>query len=386
MSWNAMSWNAMSWNALASERLGNELTYQPLSGSPMHTEADGRELLTYIARCALNEGDVLIATDTSKNAVLADSTLEKDSDGDSLEYKSVKTLQYRFAGLLGLAPEWEHGPLSPSKARLISACLVGHLNAYGQSVTISIRSHGALEPSADEKANFPVYEGTFFGMVFDDPDDQITVYGCQGDARDMALAQSPDRALRSCTDPSRDCQVVSVGRCRDVCEERSGTTGWRNCWADGVLYAETISTYLAPDNRDETHVCTTGDCSLSVSGIDSTSHLDCTGAQNCDIQASDQAVLNADCGSSGLCKYQISNSASGEIDCRFADTCEGACSNGSWCEVDCLGAGTCDKITCDNEAECLLNCKNSGSCQFEACNGVEQSCPGNVVVCNRACP
>jgi len=41
---------------------------------------------------------------------------------------------------------------------------------------------------------------------------------------------------------------------------------------------------------------------------------------------------------------------------------------------------------CENGATCLVNCNGALDCAWETCQGTAMSCPGGVIVCNRACP
>src|SRR5690606_28611369 len=99
----------------------------------LEASEEGRDLLSYVARCALPEGDALVA-----------------------EHGGVT---YEFPGLLDLAPAWEDRALTAGEARQVSACLIAHVNAYGVSVPISLRSAGVLDATAEEMSEFPVYEG-----------------------------------------------------------------------------------------------------------------------------------------------------------------------------------------------------------------------------------
>src|SRR5690606_2387379 len=131
---------------------------------------EGRELLHYVAQCALEPADILFT----------------ERDG----------VRYEFPGLLGVADDWEHGPLRAAQRELLSACLLAHVNAFGVSVPISVRSPGVILAREKEKALHPVYEGTFFGDVIGE---QLDAFACTGSAREIASAQSPARPLRVCT-------------------------------------------------------------------------------------------------------------------------------------------------------------------------------------------
>ncbi len=363
VSWNAVSWNAVSWNALSADALSSgglgsgALAYKAQGDFPIETVSLGRQVLDYLVRCAFEPGE----------------RLSFEADGTTYEY----------VGVAGLAPGWKDAPLSESEARLVSACVLAHVNAYGESVQLSVRSHGVLHPSKQEKKDYPVYEGTFFGNVFEEP---MRFYSCQGDDSYVAGEQSPDRALRTCADPSEDCGVVSLGRCRDVCETRGRKTGWRDCWADGVFYSETVSAFLAPDDSDFLECGDGWSCAMGVSGSGFTGHIDCEGADSCEVDCKKSAICNIDCSDAESCEYKVKKNAYAEINCNGVEHCEGKCLRDSWCEVDCLDAESCDDIYCKSGAECLLSCAGAAECGFAKCVGGELSCPGDIVVCNRECP
>ena len=114
---NALSYNRLSYNRLSY----NRLSYNPLAGPDLEETEDGRELLSYVVRCALGPDEGLVASD----------------DGN----------QFDMPGALGLAPEWKNRPLDDDERYLISACLLAHVNAYGVSVPISVRAVDSLEAS-----------------------------------------------------------------------------------------------------------------------------------------------------------------------------------------------------------------------------------------------
>ena len=366
LSWNALSWNALSWNALSWNALSwNRLEYRGLDSGALEDTEEGRMLLTYLARCALGEQDTLVVGDADDH-----------EDGDAAAF----TVQ----GSLGLAREWAIRPLTGREQRLISACLAAHVNAYGESVEVSLRAKEDLPANQREIRDFPVYEGTFFGDLFGP---EPRVYGCQGDDARLAVMQAPDRLLRSCTDSSPDCAIQSVGRCRDVCEQHHPKYGWSACWAAGVRHDEPISVYLAADDTEDTRVCRRGRrCGQECRSASCTAHLDCQGARDCRLRCKGGAACSTDCAESRRCTYDVQDDSVAAIDCYQARQCKGRCEDDSWCEIDCFGADQCAEIRCENNAECLLNCTGANECGFKTCDGVEQSCPGDIIVCNRACP
>jgi hypothetical protein len=97
----------------------------------------GRDLLKYVATCALPAGDELVV------------------GGD------------RFAGYYGLAPEWATRPCGAECQRWVSACLLAHVNANGQPYPISLRGdHPGLRATAEAIDEFTRQEAAFYGNVF----------------------------------------------------------------------------------------------------------------------------------------------------------------------------------------------------------------------------
>lgn len=378
LSLNRLSLNRLSLNRLSLNRLSlNRLSLNSLDD--IETTEDGRELLRYVALCALHRGDILVA-----------------------EHERV---EYEFPGLLALAPEWEHGPLSSSKQRLMSACLIAHVNAYGQSVTVSMRSAGALAADEAERKAYAVYEGTFFGQVFGG--DEIEAYGCQGAEPSIARVHSAARDLRACTDPSDDCGVTSLGRCRERCDTLVDELGWKDCWAGGAQYAEVISVFLYADDADGQNIDCEGDHKCKVAcGKQTAGILDCSESDQCKAKCEDDSVCTVDGALAERLSVALERDTRGEVQCLGTDECSLDCKAGSTCEVDCVStqrcslrchagadcqvncrnAGDCSAMRCDPGAACLLDCTGATDCGFATCSGEIQSCPGDVIVCGRPCP
>src|SRR5690606_19461865 len=108
---------------------------------------EGRQALQYIARCALAEGE----------------SLRGEANGQS----------WSFPGLLGVAPQWEHGPLDTAGREIMSACLLAHVNAFGVSVPISIRSLRLAEADVFESSVFYYGDGAFYGNLFGHSDERF---------------------------------------------------------------------------------------------------------------------------------------------------------------------------------------------------------------------
>jgi hypothetical protein len=376
---NRLTLNRLALNRLALNRLSDDRLLLNGSEDLVRTE-EGRELLRYVAQCALNEGDVLVA-----------------------DYQGTT---YEFPGLLGLTPSWESEPLSASGQRMLSACLLAHVNAFGVSVPISLRASQVLPTTPEEREQYSVYEGTFFGQVFEG--DQIKTYSCQGNAAIAALAHSEDRAQRVCTDNSGECAIESVGRCREVCEQRREDEGWVNCRAHGVPYPETVSVYLFADDPDGMNQhCTSNKCRLD-NPEDSAAMLDCAGMSDCGTDCNSNSTCSidgtmtdkfeaevtaarfseVDCYGNDECNVKCLDRASCDVDCMNNDNCKVDCSGAASCEIRCGGpnGNDCDDIKCRGGASCAIHCGGVDDCGFAECHAGAISCPGDIIVCGRPCP
>ena len=215
LSVNALSVNALSVNALSVNGLQLDQGSTNLADTP-----EGRELLKYIARCALPAGIDLIA--------------------------EVGGQTYTFPGRLGLTPEWADQPLSASGRRWMTACLLAHTNYFGITVPISLRGeNSALATSSDERATYPVPEAAFFGDLFADPP-----YTASCIAPHQS-GDSPYLDLRVCAEPDGDasmCGFGMAGYCgwSTVCA-LAGTDGhYRDCRLDSAMprVSEVITVFL----------------------------------------------------------------------------------------------------------------------------------------------
>jgi hypothetical protein len=174
--------------------------------------------LTYLIRCAL--------------------------PADSVVYADVGPERFTFLGGMGLAPGWLTTAMTPSEERWVSACLLAHVNYFGERVTVSMRAHAppvpALAVDAAESKDFAIFEGGFFGNLFTPTP---VAYVCRGD-RTPSQAADPILQVRICTQdtgattpaglPITPCRFVVTGLCADP----SSVT------VAGTPYPEVIFTYL----------------------------------------------------------------------------------------------------------------------------------------------
>ncbi|MCG8419324.1 MAG: hypothetical protein MJE77_15430 [Proteobacteria bacterium] len=353
LSYNRLSYNRLSYNRLSYNRLSyNRLSYNSLEDGDLEQSRAGRDLLNYVARCAFPRGVSLVA----------------EWDGH----------EYVFPGLLGLAPEWETRRLSASEEHIISACLISHVNAYGASLPISLRSAGWLDMDDEERQDYPVYEATFFGNVFGP---ELETYACVGDHPDLAFSLAPDRELRVCSD-NTDCDVFSVGRCRDVCEIRTDEYGWSHCWAGDRRYDETISVFL--HGAEHYSSCPEGGACVYRLRSDA-GMVDCTEAAICVSSYARGSTYAVDNSHTLLSATAVKSPATVHVDCLGAEHCATSCQQGAECEIDCKDGDNCSAV-CARGAACLLDCTGAQDCAFAFCGGEEMVCPGDIRVCNRPCP
>jgi hypothetical protein len=202
----------------------------------------GRDVLTYLVRCALPAGQNVSGAAGGK--------------------------VYSFSGLVGVAPTWLTQSLSLSGRRWMTACLLAHVNAYDEEVPISLRgNHPALSTTVAESAQFTLEEMSFYGDLF--ADGTQGMFACAGKGLQMKWPEDPDeyQAKRSCSS-KEECSMSVPGPCYDItpsttdaCEE--GVGGWYSgChatakerddeWIAGdPSYSEVITVYMKPTDFAE---------------------------------------------------------------------------------------------------------------------------------------
>ena len=97
-----------------------------------------------------------------------------------------------------------------------------------------------------------------------------------------------------------------------------------------------------------------------------------------------------DCGGAGVDCAPTCDGAGCDCnyDCTEVNRCGAICTAGVTCNIDCTNANRCNRTQCTGGAACLIDCTNTNRCRFNECLGGsgEQSCPNNIIVCNRDCP
>jgi len=165
----------------------------------MLADPAGREVFSAIISCALPDDVVLSAT-------VGDTTFE-------------------FPGEMGLAPQWLRGPLDRAGQGWVSACMFARINARDVAIPISMRGPSlALEVSSDERDEWSLEEGAFFGNFFGPSDRPPQWFACRG--RDQAAGRAGTLSNRLCTlpDPNNPgftlCGMTFAGDCGSFATDR----------------------------------------------------------------------------------------------------------------------------------------------------------------------
>jgi hypothetical protein len=202
---------------------------------------DGRTLLSYVVRCALSTGD---------------SAAFPQGGGPDLVY----------TGLLGFAKGWKQASLGVSGRRLMTGCLMAHVNAFETKVPISIRNATVGDAGLAEKLLYSSQELAVYGNYFA-PASERELYVCFGKA--VALTLGPLGGvsgllpsyldLRVCS-TSEGCGFHRVGACyrwalssvtQAACEQQSGSF-YGKCHQAPIevqttpAWDETVTVYLQP--------------------------------------------------------------------------------------------------------------------------------------------
>ncbi len=239
LSTNALTLNQLAINALSTHEIEKgELKLNPEATSGIEETDEGRELLKYIASCALPLGKEISTT--------------------------VSGVTYTFKGNLGLAPEWLNAPLSEIGQRWVSACLLAHVNAFGVKVPISVRGpHPAInEISKEEQEEFPVEEAAFYGNLFQNMNDK---YVCAGSHEKTSSEYLQLRVCSEVPGPNNltKCEFFSMGSCGPAdkktsnqtsiaCNGKDNTNGFfTSCHAGDKTYEEVITIYLKKEKEEK---------------------------------------------------------------------------------------------------------------------------------------
>jgi len=241
---NRLAGNRLPTDGLMSSRLsdGRLAVNMNTAGELLSTEG-GREVFSFVVSCALP----------------SDVTLTANVDGTPFE----------FTGEIGLTPEWLTAPLSRVGQGWISACIFARVNGDDVALPISVRGGNvALATNADERTEWSVEEGAFYGNLFTPLDQPILWIACRG-AGQLNHPDASGLTDRMCAkpDPANPgftlCGFIFAGDCGSfaadqVCAQYSGSaTFYRQCsqapldssgepGADNPAFAQVITTYVVP--------------------------------------------------------------------------------------------------------------------------------------------
>ena len=244
LSTNGLSTNGLSTNGLSTNGLStNGLSTNGLSTNGFNTwfsadPAKAEEVMRYIVRCALSEGQ-------------------------SLSYTHVGTT-HTWEGTLGLAPGWSSGAEATlAEQQLVSSCLAAHVNKYGVHLNISVLGRDALgtaiPTTAEEMETYAQPEAVFFGNLFNDEG-----LFAANDAPYLAYDESTVRAcgLSSWSgDPDCAAVISHVGSARTYCQLDASRTYYSRCTYNGVTYRPLTTRIRVQD----IYKCGDGTCQLSES-------------------------------------------------------------------------------------------------------------------------
>ncbi len=195
-----------------------------LSYTPQLESVVGRRMLGHLIECAL-EADVVATAEVAGEA-------------------------FGFPGSLGLAPRWLERTASEIEQRWVSACILAQINYYGLRVPLSLRAPGmgldSLQPSEEERENFALHEGGFFGNLFAPTP---VAFVCDGKPGGVER-KDPGLRKRVCTELSDDPELAKQGLSR--CGFRLvGVCGQRTVFqVEDAAYREVIHVYLKPAGDD----------------------------------------------------------------------------------------------------------------------------------------
>ena len=252
---NGIAMNGMLTNGLSPGDGTNGLAENGLVESSLQTEAFqgwfakdaaySDMVMTYVARCAIPEGQTLAyATDEAS---------------------------YAWAGTFGLAPAWTSGQaIGQTEQELVSACLAAHTNGFGRHVSISVRGWQAdgqaIAVTDDEVANYTFREACFFGNLFTGPG---TFMALEQDSLDPVVS-TPRGCAAEFGQPTPCSPMVHAGSCADLCQAGADGETWSGCTANGVTYRPLRVFLSAPS----VHHCGDGVCDAPAETAD-TCPADC---------------------------------------------------------------------------------------------------------------
>jgi hypothetical protein len=186
------------------------------------TTAPSRQLVKYIAKCALL---------SSQNLVKAD------------QYGTM----YTFPGGIGVGPNWLTGTCDTACQQRVTACLLAMANRDGKHVSLELVSSASSLTSigaTGDDVTYPNQEGSVFGNLFPSPPQ---MYACAGTAADRAA-----QVKRFCVAGAGCDLIQQTAPCATTCTQTctTGPGGKPVCSAktctspNGTTWAAPLTIYL----------------------------------------------------------------------------------------------------------------------------------------------
>ena len=223
---NRIAANRIAANRIAANRIAaNRLRVNLLTAGELLSTDDGRAVFSLIVSCALPDTITLVAT--------------------------VDGTDFEFFGAIGLAPQWLHARLDHRGQRWVSACMFSRVNDQTVLIPISMRGpNRQLAADADERAQWTLEEGAFYGNLFGPLNEPIQWFACRG--RDLAAGTPGELANRDCAkpDPANPgrtlCGFVFAGDCGNFAPDQACEAFSRN----GTFYR---ACHTSPIRRHHHH-------------------------------------------------------------------------------------------------------------------------------------
>lgn len=141
---------------------------------------------------------------------------------------------FTYYGGINLVPTWTAGNLSQTSQRTLTGCVLGRMNEFSRSVTVSLRGPGyTMDPGEAASHIYP--EGVFFGNLFPGSDNYWGA--CDSDG--------PTHVDRQCAQPGH-CWVENTGlsSCATACSLDTNGNATSCVGVNGKTYANPTTVFL----------------------------------------------------------------------------------------------------------------------------------------------
>jgi hypothetical protein len=197
------------------------------------TGSNSDKILKYIAKCAVPSGRTLsfyVATGSTPYSSANCRPTQPDQSG----YHATCT----YSGVFGLAPSWTSGQsISVAEQESVSACLGAHVNALGQSITVSFRSL-SIPWTVTEAIDYSHFEAVFFGNLFNGAG--VYISRVNPDGCNVTYPRACVPTTFNCS-PLRLLPITQTPDCS--MSPAPGSAAW-GCIAGGISWNHPITTYV----------------------------------------------------------------------------------------------------------------------------------------------